>query len=376
MDNKKRRYYEDEETFIDLPYLLNAEKVLTEREFTSRIRNFDYDNYFSRFLKKKISAFFEKHHKSQWFKDRFIKEKTNNTPIQSPVFVILENVPAICPLAELTSKFLEISGVANVYFSRINVPDYKFRSVFLNLDESSDTASILNDPAVSSYSAKVMDIRSVEIRENYQIPQKLLQNIFNNICSLSSLDPQSTLSHFLAESDAFSSASTESLTAALRLLFYFCPVCCKQYDSQCEMAINCSEHNEKAICQRSLDILGHNFDYQSVRSINQDRDGIKRFVVSTPENTFKCKICTKFFSSVSFICSHILYKHLSHGESTDDENGVIRCLFTEKIDLFTLDILFGTYDRVAPSYANISNSESSEPVVYDMPKVFSGFINF
>lgn len=371
--NRKRRYYEEgEDVFIDLPFLINSEKILTEKEFKEAIHNYDYASYFVKFLKRRATTCFDLYSTSQWFKDRYLKDKTDSVLQDGTLFVIVKNIPSNLSEDDLIDQFSKLENISGVYLSRINISDFKSKNIFLLITDAEKIQSTIENLSLKHEVEKI-DISEINIKENYNIPQKTLHCIFNNLCSISNLEPEKICENFFKKYSKYNSITTESLTALLRDTFNFCPVCCKQYDSKVEMLVNCSNHDEKKFCARSLTIFSYSCDYQSLKSSIQSKDETQKMILNTPENTYKCKKCSKIFSSLGYICTHINSKHWS--DLMDYEKAsILKCLFVGRLDFFMLDLLCGTQDGIPPSYARPQSSNSSNQVVYDAPSIFSGNI--
>lgn len=367
----KRRHHDD--GVVDLPFLLNAGKMLTEKEFICRMPSSLYADYVERFLKRKIIDTFEKYAQQQWFRDRYLGEgiPDSQVPFSSNKFVMLRNLGSDIPAESLANEFQCISGVARVYVSQNDCTRGFARDLYLNLSQDTEPESVMSC-IEQDYDPAPLDLDTMPITEHYLASLPQLENVYAALCQLNNFDESSMLDTFFSHKERKPEKTIQSYTEILRDVFNFCSTCCKQYDNKCAMVFHCSRHTKQDFCSRVLDLFGCSKDFPYAK-IALSGAGLEKLTARTPEGNFKCRRCSKAFSSMEFVNAHLASRHNESLESINRTQSQFD-QFLSRIDFFILDMVQGTVDRVVPSYAVTTVANSA--VVYDMPKVFSGDIAF
>lgn len=366
----KRRHHED--WHVDLPFLLNAESMLTEEEFLCKMPSQSYTNYMGRFLRRRVVDVFERNVHRQWFRDRYLRE--SNSDIQpsfaSSKFILLRDIAGDAPIESLASELQCISGVVGVYASQNDGARGFTRDMYLNLSPGIDPESVVVHME-QGYSPVMFDM-AVDIAENYLASLSQLESVYAVLCHLNNFDENSMFDSFFMQGEKTTEKSVQSYTEILRNVFNFCTTCCRQYDNRCAMVFHCSKHTVQNFCSRALDLLGctRDFPYTDISPCEGEQE---RLVSRTPEGRFRCIRCAEIFLSMELVTSHLASRHKELWESIGREHSSFT-RFLGRIDPFILTMIQGYTDRVTPPYATVTTDKST--VVYDMPEIFSGDIVF
>lgn len=374
MNFKKRHYRSLENEVEDLPFLLNAKYILSEKEFHYKIPNYSYSDYYFRFLDRKLIAYYEKHCGETWFKERYlldIKPAPKHLSLGSHCCLI-KNIESTVPITQIYSDLEKINGVKDICISQNYSSKNYSKDIFVSTSENFNLESI-----PSNYSKEgcleiiKMQFNTDSIVENHSLSINQLKILVEFFSLLINSSSDQVIEDYLGQSSKYNTMSVEFLTELLREKFYFCTTCFKQYDNKYSMIYYCLNHKPKKTYCRCLDIFNSKQSFLSFKNTNLGKYELQAHFLKTPESKCKCKHCSKVFSTVSFIFTHILSKHLNQLDGPAEKLISISSFF-DKLDYLVLDHVFGTSEDIIPPYSEVVRDNGY--VKYDMPNVFSGNI--
>ncbi|TBU09222.1 hypothetical protein CWI36_0049p0020 [Hamiltosporidium magnivora] len=164
----------------------------------------------------------------------------------------------------------------------------------------------------------------------------------------------------------------------LRYVFHYCFYCCRMFGSHMEMARCCGKYHIRSHAKnrdfftRKLKIYTMDKDFSFMKDIKEE-DGMIKHIIKIDEEQYKCNSCIKVFAQAHNVANHIKRKHPELIESIKKDMEIFSA-FINKLDPFVLSIIEGINDTHLPSYL-LKIEEDIIPVKYDIPKVFSGFLD-
>lgn len=359
----KRSYLDHEDFRIDIPYLINQNRILSEKEFHISLPEMPYEEYFNTFLKRKIADLFHEHRNSEWFKNRYLKQEKSIeiTKENLNCVIVARNIsPTENTLNSLTNLdkikiFLtsQNSKAKNFSIDLFIIPNLKF-----SVDSIIDSLTELNITG-----AQQIDLSNVPFKSMIFCTSAQLKKIFTLFCNLYNLDENAVLEEF----------SNSGLTPLLKYLeilqkkFNFDPSSCKQFDNNIALLDHYNQFESCDISERNLEILGYSAIYKNVllsENLQQDK-----MYTETLQKNFKCNKCEKIFETEEFITQHIQKKHQEINCSFSREDPEMNH-FLENLDCFFLSLGLGIEDSTVPTFFESNCVKNS--VVYDMPSIFSG----
>ncbi|ELA42744.1 uncharacterized protein VICG_00059 [Vittaforma corneae ATCC 50505] len=367
----KRRYYENE--IVDLPFLLNAPRILTENEFKRKLPDASYSQYFDYFLKRKTLDIFLKYSNAQWFKDRYLndsveysspKDIQNFTQKQASKFIQIKNISGHVPLSEVVAKVKSIIPTSEILVSQNGSENNFTRNMFVVGNGFGQELAIDNLRAL--FDVDIADISGKEVTNFSMANLDQAQRIFEELLKYENKD---CITENLAN-EVRSKKDIDTYAKVLREDFYFCIDCCKKFDNWVDMVLSCSKHSQNDFCSRKFDILGHP---KNIYLIKQSTESFERYYSKTQEKNYMCNQCEKTFLSVEFVTNHLRNKHKDIVSRIMESNSKL-FRFLDRIDFFMFEMIFGTDQKSVPYYGICNVREGA--VVYDIPCVFSGEIKF
>ncbi|KAM0681540.1 hypothetical protein GINT2_000053 [Glugoides intestinalis] len=362
-ENNKRPYCEDE--FIDLPFLLNAPRVLSELEFTRITPLLSYSQYFEIFLKRKIADIFQKYSSSQWFKDRYLNPSSlkNNLENKAGDFsfnkaLVIRNISANMPFSKVIERVLILCPEVQVQTSQAGHEQAFNKTLYIPFQECKDPEMAL-ESLKKEFNVQIIDLEAGSINENILATMSQAKSILRELEKYEK-SPQVDIKE----------ASIESYSKILGEKFNFCLTCCKKFDNPIERVICCKTHSRKDFSARNLDILGFP---KNLDKIKFSFSAFEEHYLCTTENNFDCRHCEKVFSAYEHVITHISNKHadVARVVAEKEENFSV---FLSNIDFFLFELALGIDIKTAPYYAKASLEEDT--IVYDLPCIFSGEIRF
>lgn len=360
----KRRYYETE-SVIDLPYLINAPRALSESEFKRRLPTSPYAQYMESFFRRRVQSLFPSLCTAQWFKDRYFSDEEYNVCCERVGRCIqLSGVSADKPLSELITNVKTGVPTATVLVSDGRQErDFK-RTLFVVGEDlvPEDAIGVLQ----GSFDASIVDVSGVEIVSSSTGTHSQIKGLFREVVRYE----RRKFPH-VTDDDIEKVVSTDTVecyTEFLRDKFYFCTSCCRKFDNQVEMLLNCSRHTQNDFCARNYDILSYP---KSIEQLKNTIETLASHYSKTQQQNYMCKHCVKTFSNEEFVVTHLKTKHGNITQYINESNELMS-LFLDRIDFFMFGIIFGTNVKSVPHYGTPVVGEHA--VVYDIPCVFSGEI--
>lgn len=360
MNYKRKQCDEEDAPPIDLPFLVNQRRAISEQEFKLCLPQLSYEQYINIFFKRRIGDMLKEYKDKDWFINRYL-----NTEKQDFNGQLNDNIDEVIAVKDIYFDFkikdtvAAIKNVENVLISQ-NGKFSNFTVDFYIIPKSKNTINEIIEAlkTVFDTKAEIINLSELTVKENAPCTSRQLQRIFTELCNLSDVDEKSVKDEVSGESAKDLISNAEYLKI-LRSKFNFCAVCCNQYDNPIQMKIACSTHGN--FSERSLDLLGYPKNFEAFFGKNQD---LSKFYSTTPEMNFRCNKCNKVFRSVDCVTLHITKKH---DESGGDET---MNTFLKNIDLFFISLCLGTDDYRVPSFFKSPINERS--VIYDMPLIYSG----
>lgn len=360
--NFKRNKFESEELKIDIPYLINQERALSEKEFKLCLPHLSYEQYFQAFLKRRIVDLFNEYKTADWFKNRYltqIKQPKKSTDDLSNVIVIHSLAPT-----QQSFDFLTNSQNIKKYFTSQNNKNQGFTLDVYIIPNSQDvTEEIISSAKNLTYlNIEQINLSDTQFLSKIFCTSEQLSKIFLFLCHLYDLDDNEVKKEFLDSEFV----SISNYLTILQEKFNFCPVCCKQYDNNIAMLEQLNRHDPNEISERNLDILGYSKNFKSFISICQNQE---QLYTKTLEKNFKCNKCDKIFETVDFVSQHIQRKHQEVSKNSNSCDLEMNN-FLKNIDCFFICMCLGIEDNTQPNFFKTLFPSTS--VVYDMPAIFSG----
>lgn len=355
----KRRYFESEEEVIDMPYLINALRVLSFKELKRLFPKASYPEYYNTFLKRRIQDIFKTYLNSQWFQDRFITNKNTCYYINPDSKVIhIKNISSSASIDDVMETIRKIMPEEHKISISQNNIDKKFtRDIYISLN---DEVEIKNkyDQLTAYFDANIVEMTNMKAKDFSTVTEDQRRILFMELIKY--------------EKPLFEIAedNTDFSAEMFRRAFNFCLTCGRKFDCNLAMLQNCSTHTESDFCPRNIDILARP---KEISQISESRDILKSYYTKTIDMNFKCHECPKTFDSTEHITNHLKNKHEEVVISKLTENNNLET-FIKKIDFLIFELALGTYEKTVPSYG-ITNIKD-DTVIYDIPCIFSGEISF
>ena len=266
----KRRHYDEE--VIDLPYLLNASRILSEKEFERKLPTGSYSQYFEHYLQRKIIY--------------------NG---DSKKFIQISNIPESYSISEICEKLSAVEPSAKLLISQ-NGLDNGFKKNVVIIGDGFDpelAIKSINTP----FSTTIIDFSNFKIVTFNMARFDQIKNVFE---ALLKYERGSNITD-----DAIdyvkSSNNADVYVDFLRDAFYFCTNCCKKFDNQFEMLTKCKNHTQNDYCERTHDILGY---LKNIDATKQFFESIEEHYTKTLESNLICKICKKTFTCMEYFNKH------------------------------------------------------------------------
>lgn len=362
-ENNKRPYYEDE--IIDLPFLLNAPRVLSEIEFNRKMPRSSYPQYFETFLKRKITDIFQKYSASQWFKDRYLQINNSKNNLEAEKVgasfskaLVIRNISATMPFAKVIERVLILCPKVHILTTQGGYDQNFCKTLYIPFKDCNG-AEIALESLKKEFNVQILDLEHDVSSENTLATLNQAKAILKELQKYEK-----------APEIDISEPSVDSYSKVLRENFNFCLICCEKFDNPIECALACKMHSKKDFSVRNLDILGFP---KKLDEINFSFCAFEDYYSRTPENNFDCRLCDKTFSSREHAITHISNKHNDVSTVVAEKEENFR-MFLEHIDFFLFDLALGTSTKTEPYYAKASLEDST--IIYDLPCTFSGEITF
>lgn len=358
---RKRSY--EENSVVDMPFLINAPRALSETELKRKFPVATYSHYMDSFLRRRTRAVFVENSSAQWFKDRYFNcEEFDIYTGNVGKCIKLSGISASTPISDVICNVKTSFPTAKVLVSQGNRAVGFKRTIFVVDDKITpeDALPILK----GSFDAEIIDVSQLKIDSSNIADYTVIKNLFEELLKYE----RRRAPHITDEliSQTFSTNDVNCYSNFLRDNFYFCTYCCKKYDNQVEMHLRCSKHTPDDFCQRRNEILAYPKNFENAK---KGIATLNSYYKITQEQNYMCKKCEKTFATVEFVETHIRNKH----EEVALPNNDLMIEFLDNIDFFMFDIIFGTNERSVPHYGVCD--ANSDAVVYDIPCVFSGNID-
>jgi len=358
-----KRKYQEAEGIVDLPYLINAPRALSETELKRKFPNTTYSQYIESFFRRRVQSLFSSFCNTQWFKDRYFTEEEHSVYHgQISRCIRLSGVSGSSRLADVVRSVKTHVPTATVLVSDGKQEDDFERTLFvvgedLNLEEAVDA---LKD----TFEVDIVDLSGTKIVNHNAPGLPQIKKVFEELIKYERRRAVHVKDEDIAR--VVSTDTVECYSSFLRENFYFCTECCRKFDNQVEMLLNCANHTERSFCGRNYEILGYP---KGVEQLKRTTETLGSHYSLTREQNYICKHCSKTFSSVEFVVTHLKNKHENITRHIP-ENSELMMGFLDRIDFFMFGLIFGTNVRSVPYYGACEVKENA--VVYDMPGVFSG----
>lgn len=357
---RKRRYYDDSQV-IDLPCLLNYNRILSKKEFERKLPTTSYSQYYNIYLQRKSVDIFELYSNEQWFKDRYLTNQKQDIYTGNFKKIIeVKNWESSKPISDVIADLKAIVPTAKILINQNKKIDEFNRSIFIVSDDF-EPESVIDNIKVS------FDANIVDLSDN-QIPNLNLANIDQMKILFEELLKYSKKENIDEEiiKSARSINDPNIFSDFMKKYFYFCTNCCKKFDNQFQMLISCKNHSERHFCERNYDILSFP---KNINIIKNPLKAIEEYGSKTKEENLMCNTCKKVFSSSDSFISHLIRKHVDI-VSEITGNSSLYITFINNIDFFAFELIFGTEDCSVPEYGKVNIHD--QQVVYDLPCIFTG----
>lgn len=321
---------------IDIFFLLNENKIVTQSELRKLLPKENYVEYIKGFYKRRLIDFFQKNYEFPWFIDRYLKNqkkfKVNNF-LFDVEYVIING---LCVEDDL-SIFKE--------YKMFLKDNYKIsilikKSLFENDINFEEVKRFYEHIHLNFKTLVTSDIHS---DENQEMADKLSK--FYNV----------NLSDF----------NTKNLC---KNVFLFCTNCNMEFNSPEEFMLRCKNECKNKTSKRRLEIIKNYNDFSFIKDVPINFL-LKSNIIKIDESIYKCAYCEKKFESVNFIELHYKKKH---ADELEKRNNIYNSflLFIDNLDFQVLSIVDGSFDDIPFFVKNLDEKR----VVYDMNHVFSGEI--
>lgn len=355
---------------VDLIFLVSQNRLLSKTEYESKSLPQSYSRYLELFYQRRLIAIFSEFKNRTWFIDRYFKEEPVTRPdsYSSPRFIVIEDIDQTMPYSLIKDTFANNQEILDIFIDQQDYEHKYTRNVYLNIKNTTDAEELISSLCFSS-KAYSMEIKN-EIKEFYQLPLNNAQNILEELCKQDNVNVKDVYDTFIKDNNLENGESIETYVKILRNKFRFCTFCVKQYDSVASMHRYCSLHLNMTHCSRNVEILATPRNLNNIDYINEEMELAKHYS-KTPDNTFKCNVCTKLFGGMEYIKQHLSTKHPDLIAETQKKKESFE-KFTKNIDFYILDIVNGTEYKNTPDYAEVNVEDTA--VIYDFPHLFSGEI--
>lgn len=327
---------------IDIFFLLNENKILTETELQRLLPKENYQEYIKGFYRRRFIDIFNKNYDFSWFVQRYLNNKREfkiwNFQFNNYYFLIKG-----IEFEEDLNKLIGLVGYVNHY---VFTPEDLKLTIILEMETDREVYD---------------DIYSVfKVSSIFFTPLKI-----NEFAVQSPKESDNYILKILTE---FYKVKLLDANNPLQEMFLFCNICNIQYSSSIEMAHKCGKG-----ClpdNRRKELLKNFKDFSFMKDIQIDFI-CKSNIIKFEENVYKCAYCEKKFESVEFINLHYQKRHSDEIALREKKYEDFK-KFIDNLDLLIFYLAEGSLES-KPWFAKLSDDNK---VIYDMNHVFSGEIVF
>lgn len=395
---------QEQEKHRDYYFYINQDLVLTKEEKNRALPRVDYNEYLKVFYKKKINYIYKTYENTPWFRDRY-KEKTNIFKIR---FADLTNqkeenfyknnilvkeigedfsdkeIKELCEKCVNFKEFNLFLGLKNKHLVRNGII-----SIEGDLNESYEFIksftgeyNLLFEPIILEENVKKSNLKTKNDLENVKLIIKILSDFYEltneTVNGLAFL-------HFLENSAKESGDELSFYVSFLRKVFLFCYYCVKQFDSFMEMNLKCGkdhifskeeiiDSNQQNIFERNISLIKNYEHFLNIASefasdflVNE----MDKFIQKKDIQVFGCGLCSKDFSGLNFVRTHLNKKHSQSIKDIQSELEFYKNLVSN-FDFKLFSRISGIDLFILPDY--LKKVLTNNQIRYS-ERVFSGEIN-